>query len=235
MAVAVGTAKPRRGQLSRGGILGTALELVDEEGLESLTLRQLAAKLGVDPMSIYNHVSGKDALLDGVAEVLWSEVRIPSEVASWKESMRTFAASLRTVAQAHPKAYGLLLGRGILPGPALEAIDSALVALESAGLTIDKAAEMVRTLVAFAAGYAMLELASPPPEGSTPLEQIVCITRTLPKDAPTHLVEVARLMCDCDMDRQFDLGLDLILAGLEARLPHKGVAHRLPKRRTQAQ
>jgi hypothetical protein len=78
---------------------------------------------------------------------------------------------------------------------------------------------MIRTLMSYAVGYAMLELSAPPPSGETRLEQIVSLTRALPQDTPVHLVEVARLICDCDMDYQFKLGLDLILTGLEARLP----------------
>jgi len=64
----------------------------------------------------------------------------------------------------------------------------------------------------------MLELSATPAAGTTPLEQIVRLTRALPRETPVHLVEVARLMCDGDIDYQFELGLDLILSGLEARL-----------------
>lgn len=78
---------------------------------------------------------------------------------------------------------------------------------------------MIRTLFAYAVGYGMLELSTPPPAGATRMEQIVSLTRTLRRDAPIHLIEVAQLICDCDMDYQFKLGLDLIVSGLEARLP----------------
>lgn len=220
----------RRGQLSRERILAAALELVDQDGLEALTMRRLADQLKVDPMSLYNHVESKDDLLDGLTEVLWSEVRLPARVKGWKRTLREFAHSVRGLARAHPLAYGLLLGRGILPGPALQTIDGSLQTLESAGLTRPKAAEMIRTLIAYAAGYAMLELSCAPAAGSTQLEQIVSLTRALPRDAPAQLVEVARLMSDCDMDYQFELGLDLILVGLEARLQPPGSAQ--PSRET---
>jgi len=210
--------KGRRGGLSRERILAAALQLVDADGLDALTMRRLADQLKVDPMSLYNYVDSKDALLDGLAEALWGEVQLPDHTKGWKTILRAFASSLRALADVHPLAYGLLLGRGILPGPGLEAIDHALTALERAGLKRAKAAEMIRTLTAYAAGYAMLELSCAPAVGATQLEQIVNLTRALPKDAPTYLVEVAQLMADCDMDYQFKLGLDLILAGLEARL-----------------
>ena len=211
----------RRGQLSRTRILEAALKLVDQDGLEALTMRRLADRLKVDPMSLYNHLDSKEALLDGIAEALWNEVRLPAGHVGWKEALRMLASSLRGLAKVHPHAYALLFGRGILPAPALHAFDAAMYTLDQAGLNRDKAAEMIRTLMAYAVGYGMVEL-SAPVVGGTGLEQIVSLTRALPRDAPIHLVEVARLMCDCDMDYQFDLGLDLILAGLEARLNHGG-------------
>jgi AcrR family transcriptional regulator len=207
-----------RGKLSRARILKAALELVDLDGLEALTMRRLAEQLKVDPMSIYNHVDGKEALLDGIAEALWNEVQLPDVETEWRHAVRSFATALRGMAHAHPQAYRLLMARGILTAPELEAIDGAIRALERAGLNREQATEMIRTLFAYAVGYGMLELSTPPPSGTTVTEQIVNLTRALPKDAPFHLVEVARLVCDCDMDYQFNLGLDLILTGLEARL-----------------
>jgi hypothetical protein len=146
-------------------------------------------------------------------------VKPTDSAAGWKETLRSLATALRQLAHAHPHAYGLLFGRGFLPGPSLLPIDAALRVLEGAGLNREQAAEMIRTLMSYAVGYAMLELSAPPPSGESRLEQIVSLARALPQDTPVHLVEVARLICDCDMDYQFKLGLDLILTGLEARLP----------------
>jgi AcrR family transcriptional regulator len=212
-------ASGRRTRLSRARILAAALDLVDLDGLEALTMRRLADQLKVDPMSLYNHVDGKDALLDGLAEALWAEVKPTESATGWKETLRSLATALRQLAHSHPHAYGLLFGRGFLPGPSLLPIDAALRVLEGAGLNREQAAEMIRTLMSYAVGYAMLELSAPPPSGESRLEQIVSLARALPQDTPVHLVEVARLICDCDMDYQFKLGLDLILTGLEARLP----------------
>lgn len=208
----------RRGQLSRTRILATALELVDQDGLEALTMRRLADQLRVDPMSIYNHVDGKDALLDGLADALWDQVEPPHWDSNWKEAFRSLATSLRSLAHTHPHAYGLLFSRGVLPEPALRAFDASLTALERAGLDRQAAAEMLRTLLSYAVGYGMLELPAASVSGSTELERLVSIARSVPRDAPANLVEVARLMADCDMDFQFELGLDLIITGLEVRL-----------------
>lgn len=204
--------------MSRARILATALDLVDQDGLEALTMRRLADQLRVDPMSIYNHIDGKDALLDGLADALWDQVEPPRRDSNWKEGFRSLAASLRSLAHAHPHAYALLFSRGVLPEPALCAFDASLAALERAGLDRQAAAEMLRTLLSYAVGYGMLELPAASVSGSTELERLVSIARSVPRDAPANLVEVARLMADCDMDFQFDLGLDLIITGLEVRL-----------------
>ena len=211
------SAPAKRGQLSRSRILAAALELVDQDGLDALTMRRLADRLKVDPMSIYNHVDGKEVLLDGLAEALWEKVEMPPETADWKEVLRSFAASLRGLALAHAQAYGLLC-RACLSEPALRTMDTSLAALEHAGLDRRRAAEMLRTLFSYAFGYGLVELSAAVPTGSTELEQLVSLTRAVPREAPAHLVEVARLIADCDMDYQFKLGLDLILAGLERRL-----------------
>jgi AcrR family transcriptional regulator len=213
-------APAKRGQLSRSRILAAALKLVDQDGLDALTMRRLADRLKVDPMSIYNYLDGKDVLLDGLAEALWEKVELPSETADWKQALRSFAVRLRGLAHAHPQAYGLLC-RACLTEPALRTMDIILTALERAGLDRPRAAEMLRTLFSYAVGYGLLELSAAPPTGSTDVERLVNLTRTVARDAPAHLVEVARLIADCDMDYQFELGLDLILAGLERRLKQK--------------
>ena len=152
-------------------------------------MRRLADHLQVDPMSIYNYVDGKEALLDGLVEALGNELQLPEDETTWKESLQALGGSLRHLAHDHPHAYGLLLGRGIMPESALRAVDTALASLESAGLDREHAMEMVRTLVAYAAGYAMLELSCPAPAGVSELEQLVMLSRALPSDAPARLVE----------------------------------------------
>ena len=95
---------------------------------------------------------------------------------------------------------------------------TSLAALEWARLARRGAAEMLRTSLSYAVGYAMLELSAASVSGSTELERLVSIARAVPRDAPASLVEVASLMADCELDFQFDLGLDLIITGLAVRL-----------------
>ncbi len=183
-------------------------------------MRRLADRLTVDPMSIYNYLDGKEALLDGLAEALWARVELSSETSDWKQVLRSFADSLRDLAHAHPQAY-VLLCRACLSEPALGTMDISLTALVRAGLDRPRAAEMLRTLFSYAVGYGLLELSAAAPTGTTELERLVSVARAVPREAPARLVEVARLIADCDMDFQFQLGLDLILAGLERSLKQK--------------
>jgi AcrR family transcriptional regulator len=181
-------------------------------------MRHLAERLDADPMSLYNHFDGKEALLDGLVDTLWSEMELES--GEWQQVLPALAAGIRRLAGAHPQAFRLLFGRGMLPPRALGPLDTALSALERAGLGRQAAADMVRTLLAYAGGWATLELSCEcgVDPAASQVEQVVAVTRALPVETPTHLLEVARLMACCDMDQQFELGLRLIVDGLEARL-----------------
>jgi AcrR family transcriptional regulator len=202
--------------------LEAGLRLVDRDGLESLSMRKLAQELGVDPMSLYNHVENKDALLDGLVELLWEEVALPGDDTGWEDMLRSIAGSLRGLARVHPHAHSLLLSRQVVPQSALRLSDVALHRLQRAGFERDQAARIVCTTLAYAIGYGVVELSSmrlgqPGPAGevTTDLEQLMRIIQSLPRDTPPQLVEVARLICGCDMDMQFIFGLDLLLRGIK--------------------
>src|SRR3989442_10379073 len=102
-------APPVRRSLTRERILQVGLGMIDQQGLEAFTMRKLAQELGVDPMSIYRHFQNKDALLDGVADVLWGEVELPGSETGWGALLRSMATSLRILGHTHPHAYPLLL------------------------------------------------------------------------------------------------------------------------------
>jgi len=207
-----------RGHLSRDAILAAALELVDQDGEGGLTMRRLAERLDADPMSLYNHFDGKESLLDGLVGALWAELDVGD--GDWRDVLTALAAGIRRLAHDHPQAFRLVFGRGMLPLQALSPLATALSALERAGLDRRAAAEILRTLVAYAGGWATLELscACGVDPGASEVEQVVAVTRALPAATPTNLLEVARMVACCDMDQQFELGLNLILDGLASRL-----------------
>lgn len=217
------TAEPRRTPLTRERILEEALRLVDEEGLQALTMRALGKRLGVDPMSVYNHVAGKAALRQGIGELLWAELeRSTDRDEDWRASMRTFAAAVRRLAREHPNAYPLLLAGRVSPVPGLRLFASQLDALQAAGYDEPRAAEILRAVFGYAYGYATIELSSfcldcGPAGGAADFETILALSRTLPADLPADLAHVARVVClATDLDQQFEVGLQALLGGLEA-------------------
>jgi len=214
-----------RRPLTRARILQVALHLIDEQGLEALTMRKLAQELAVDPMSLYRHFENKDALLDGVAEVLWGEINLPGDDSTWEALLRSFATSLRALAHVHPHAYALLVNRQVLSLAMLRLTDNLLEKLQQAGFEQKRAREIGCAVSSFAIGYGMVELSTRLPEQSEqPVETITGIGRLtqviyrLPRETPAHLVEVACVLTDCDMDAQFIFGLDLMLTSLKSML-----------------
>jgi AcrR family transcriptional regulator len=221
---------PARRPLTRQRIVDAGLRVIDEQGLEALTMRKLAQDLGVDPMSLYRHFTNKDALLDGVADTLWGEVALPEGDVTWAELLRAMAISLRALAHAHPHAYALLLNRQIVPLATLRLFDVALERLLRAGFARERVAQIVCTVSSFALGYAMVELSAllPPPSGRAGAEEMTGIgrfsqvMRRLPRETPPHLAEVACAMLDGDADAQFTFGLDLMLTSLTVQSASAG-------------
>ena len=159
-----GTARPERAgepaPLDRATILSTAVELVDACGLAALNMRALARELGVGTMSLYHHVPNKDALLDGIVEVLNAEIEIPEvESGSWDERARRMARSLRAVALAHPNCVPLLVTRPFATASALRPCEAGFDVLADAGLGPDEAIVTFRTIVAYVLGFVMMESA----------------------------------------------------------------------------
>jgi AcrR family transcriptional regulator len=218
-------AESARRPLTRERILQTGLWMIDQLGLEAFTMRKLAQELGVDPMSIYRHFENKEALLDGVVDVLWSEVKLPESEVGWEALLRSFATSLRALAHTHPHAYALLCRTQSLSLALLRLCDVALEQLQQAGFEQRRAMEILCTVSSYAMGYAMVELSALAPMSSegVPAEELSDIgrltqlMRRLPRETPAHLVEVACVLTGCDMDAQFLFGLDLMLTSLKTQ------------------
>jgi AcrR family transcriptional regulator len=203
-------------------VLAEALALVDERGLEALTMRALAARLEVEAMSLYNHVPGKQGLYDGIRGLLWDELgRALATGESWQQSLRSVARCLRGIAHSHPNAFPLILSRTTLDERMLRTAARGLAMLDEGGFDRDRAAKTLNAVIHYALGYAMMELslraAVPPAQaGDGDLETIVRLSRMLPADSPPELVRVARDCCARDLDEQFEFGLDALLAGLDS-------------------
>jgi AcrR family transcriptional regulator len=204
-------------------VLTEALRLVDKEGIDALTTQALGARLDVEAMSLYNHVPSKQALHEGIGALLWAELEGSTEPQDdWRRSIRALADGLRRLAREHPNAYALLLTpRRVSPAPGLRAVRAQLETMRADGLGDSRAADILRAVVGYAIGYALLELSSLSVSRAgdagqdADLDSLWALARSLPPDLPPDLAHVARAVCLCDMDRQFEVGLDALLAGLD--------------------
>jgi TetR/AcrR family tetracycline transcriptional repressor len=216
------TEMPTRERLDRRRVLETALEVIDREGLEALTMRRLATELEVDPMTVHHHAKGKDSLLDGVAALLWEEVDHPGPSDDAGGVLRTLAHSIRSLFHHHPQAAPLLLRCTSLSKPELELWRDYLDALKAAGL--EDPAVVFRPVFSYALGtgyaeVAMMATACGPTQGQrySDRELLLYLGQALPPGTSPELAAAAvEVIADCDADRCFGDGLELMLAGLAA-------------------
>jgi AcrR family transcriptional regulator len=215
----------RRAPLSRERVLAEAVALADENGIGTLTMRRLADRLHVEPMSLYHHVANKDEILDGMVDVVFREVELPPAHTEWKTAMRDRAASARGALRRHPWAIGLMESRST-PGPAtLRHHDAVIGCLRNAGFTIELAAHAFSAIDSYLYGFAMQELNLPFTTPEETAAMAVTFLDQFPAEDYPHLAELTTqhvLQPGYDYGDEFDFGLDLILDGLErARTPLK--------------
>ncbi len=204
--------------LTRHRILRAAMALADEGGIESLSMRKLGQALGVEAMSLYHHVANKEDLLDGVVDLVFDELEVPSIADDWRTAMRGRAVSFRAVLARHRWAIGLVDSR-TSPGPAtLRHHDAVLACLRTAGFSVELAAHAFAVLDSYIYGFALQERNLPFEAGEQTAELAEAILAQLPADEYPHLVELTVdhvLQPGYDFGAEFAFGLDLVLDGLE--------------------
>jgi len=208
--------------LSRDRILAAGVAFADDHGIASLSMRKLGDELGVEAMSLYNHVANKDELLDGMVDVVFGEILVPPGAADWKTAMRERAQSARQALGRHPWAIALMSTR-TSPGPAtLRHHDAVIGSLRAAGFTVPLAAHAFSLLDSYIYGFALQEATLP--FGETE-EETAEVARTMlaevPSDTYPHLTELTVehiLRPGYDYGDEFAFGIDLILDGLERDL-----------------
>jgi AcrR family transcriptional regulator len=197
--------------LTRERILTAALRLIDERGLDDLTMRALGGELGVEAMSIYKHVPGKGAVLDGVVELLLAELESEGPASSeWRIHLTDLARRFRAVSLAHPNAFPLLRRRSLSAYVVGQSVTrSALETMVAGGFTPHDAIAALRTVVRFTLGFAL----SDPREGIATAES----ASELPV-ADDHPLVAALMQAVTDRDgedRLFEFGLAAVIRGLE--------------------
>jgi AcrR family transcriptional regulator len=219
------SAKDSRPRLSRERVLRAAVSVADAGGIAALTIRSLAAELGVKPMSVYHHVANKDEILDGIVDIVFSEMELPTADGDWRSELQRRASSARKVLRAHPWAIGLLESR-TSPGPAtLRHHDAVLGTLRAAGFSREMTAHGYALLDSYTYGFALQE-AGLPFEGPETVADVAqpMMERFATGEYP-HLVEMATeyyLQPGYDFGDEFEFGLNLILDGLARSLPAGG-------------
>ncbi len=143
-----------RAGLSRERVLRTALELVDRDGLDALTMRRLGRELGVEAMSLYSYVENKQDLIEGVVEQVFKEMPlITPGPGSWQERLRIHAAMFRDALLRHPRAIRLVAGRPLITEGTVAFVESALVELRSIGLDLPTADRVLEVIASFTLGH----------------------------------------------------------------------------------
>lgn len=212
------TENPTRPSLTREQVLLTALGYVDELGLDALSMHKLGARLGVKAMSLYNHVDGKDGILDGLVELIWSDMASGDDASDWRQRLRDLAHAICATVARHPAAAPLVMIRPVLPVGALRLFKAHLDALEQAGFSRRRAVEVVRGVISYAFGHALSQLcwSCACPATDSQLARLRRLNQMLPADVPDDLLSVAMELCgECDPKGSFELGLDLMLRGIQ--------------------
>ncbi len=222
---------PVRATLTRDAVLAAAVALADEHGIASVTMRRLGEAVGVEAMSLYNHVANKEDLLDGMVDLVFGEIDLPAADADWRTAMRERAHSVRRALSQHRWAIGLMETR-TSPGPAtLRHHDAVLGCLRHAGFSVPLAAHAFSALDSYIYGFALQERNLPfdTPEETTELARD--LLAALPADTYPHLAELTAehvLRPGYDYGDEYEFGLGLLLDGLEraraAVLPRDGTS-----------
>jgi AcrR family transcriptional regulator len=210
-----------RGRLNRDRVLRAAVELADSDGIESLTMRKLGVALGVEAMSLYNHVANKVDLLDGMIDCVFEEIELPTDGPDWKSAMHRRAISAREVLSRHRWATGLMESR-TTPGPAtLRHHDSVIGVLRAAGFSIEMVAHAYAVLDSYIYGFALQEPNLPIDTAQSTAKLAQTIMARFASGEYPHLTELTVehvLQPGYDYGNEFEYGLTLILDGLERAL-----------------
>jgi len=213
-----------REPLDRTQVLAAALALVDARGLDALSMRRLGEVLGCDPMSIYRYTPNREALLDGVVELVMEELVIPTDRQDWQQALRASAHDFRRLALAHPHVAPLLVTRplstplGRRPLGTLRPLEQVLALLVGAGFAPADALHVHRAYDSFVTGHVLGELQElvVDPQESDDLLRLGL--HRLPRQEFPHLRGLASALAGYDGAAELDQGLDILLSGLRAQL-----------------
>lgn len=213
-----------RTPVDRKAVLHGALAIIDEEGLDALTMRRLGQRLDRNPMVLYRHAAGRSELLDGVVETVLARLEVPEDAGTWQEQLRIAARRLRLIALEHPNVVPLLATRplatplGLRPLGTLRPLEQILGVLQGAGFGPADALHVYRAYYALLLGHVLTELqelVADPDETDALLR--LGLHRLPAKEFP-NVRALADDLADYDGAEELDRSVDVLLAGLAAQL-----------------
>jgi len=206
----------RRTPLDRAKVLRAALQMADKGGIDARSMRKLAQALKVEAMSLYNHVAGKEDVLDGLVELVASEIEVPAIGGPWRPAMRQRAISAHTVLMRHPWATMLFVSRLNIGPTMLRYVDATIGCLRAAGFSYPLADHAWNALDAYIYGFTLQKLNFPldPAEYAAAAQQFIHL---IPVEQFPHLNGMSQEVIAGRHDgiHQLELGLDVLLDGLE--------------------
>ncbi|MDO8915978.1 MAG: TetR/AcrR family transcriptional regulator [Coriobacteriia bacterium] len=209
-----------RPPLTRDRIIAAAVAIADERGLGAVTMRAVASRLGVEAMSLYNHVANKDDLLGGMSEAAVEQFDLPREVGDWREAMRRRAVSAHEVFGRHPWAPLLLDSRDSIGPAGLRYFDWVLGTLTEAGFEMEDAARAFSLMDSYIYGFGAQQINMSAADDLTQEERAEVLLSYIPPEQYPYVHRMATYTMEAgyDAETDFDFGLGIILDGLERML-----------------
>lgn len=200
---------PRTPKITRAQILSAALGIVDDEGLDALSMRRLGQRLGVEAMSLYNHVPDKAAVLDAVHEAVLLELELPDLTGHWRRDASKLTRAFRRTLLAHPHAALLFAERPAMTPGSLAHVERALEILRPRFPRLRDRIAIVQVVVAYVVGHVAQN--QPRPELRHPNYA------ALDRQAFPNLRGIGRAVANYDVEAEFEFGLQALLRGLTPR------------------
>jgi AcrR family transcriptional regulator len=199
-------------------VLRAAIALADKGGIESLSMRKLGKELGVEAMSLYHHVANKDDLLDGIVDVVISEIEVPSQGTDWKEAIRRTAISSHDVFVRHRWACSLLMRRARVSHDRMQWMEAVLRTFREAGFSADMTHHAYHALDSHITGFTLWQVSMPFETKEELVDLAEGFLQEIPADEYPYVIEHAEqhiAPSSPDGKSEFEFGLDLIIDGLE--------------------
>jgi AcrR family transcriptional regulator len=211
----VQAASGTRGQLNHAAIVRAAVEMIERDGEDAVSMRRLAAELGYGAMSLYNHIPNKEALLDAVAEYVFADFESPADAGGdWHDQARALVRTFRQVARRYPRCINVVIMRQLNSPAGLRPLESALATARAAGFDGRAAVRIMRTFVAYALGSLINEARLTRREVNAELNG----RPYADVDAAQfpNIADLAPMLLNFDHEADFEFGLDLLITAVEA-------------------